>query len=198
MPEQESVTHPKPLTRMAHDALGAVLQPGNLAIDATLGNGHDSLFLARCVGASGTVLGLDVQARALQRARLRLREAGTPARCHLRLTGHEHLASEVAALGLGSPQAVTFNLGYLPGSDKSVVTRPGTTVAALTQALQLLAPGGLISLLAYRGHPGGQEEAGAVEQLLDSLDRDRFGLHRESGRQPSAQSPILYLVHKHL
>ncbi len=133
-----------------------MLQPGEVAVDATVGNGHDTLFLAQQVGAQGHVYGFDIQEEALARTRRRLEEAGLRDRVTLLQMGHEHMAEAVPAAWHGRIGAVMFNLGYLPGgSDRTCITRPQTTVPALEAALRLLRPGGVLTVVAYRGHPGG-------------------------------------------
>jgi ubiquinone/menaquinone biosynthesis C-methylase UbiE len=64
------------LVQQAHQAVEAVLKPGDITIDATVGNGHDTLFLATRVGATGKVYGFDIQQEALDSAYQRLQQAG--------------------------------------------------------------------------------------------------------------------------
>jgi hypothetical protein len=70
-------------------------------------------------------------------------------------------------------RAIVFNLGYLPQADRAVTTRPATTIAALTQALDLIAAGGRVTVMAYRGHAAGVAEADAVRTLAAGCG-DRF------------------------
>lgn len=153
------------LTRIlpyARELIDSALSKGDVAVDGTVGNGHDTLFLARCVGAEGRVYGFDVQAQALEVARARLREAGELGQVRLFLAGHEQMGTLVGE-EVGQIRAVMFNLGYLPHSDKSVITRPETTLQALKAAFGLLAPDGMMTVVVYVGHAGGQEEC---EQIL--------------------------------
>ncbi|MFP4561393.1 MAG: class I SAM-dependent methyltransferase [Thiohalorhabdus sp.] len=146
----------------AHRAAAACLYPGAWAVDATVGNGHDTLFLAREVGPLGRVDGVDSQAAALSAARRRLEAAGALDPVRLHHGGHEHLLGLLPEGARGRVRAILFNLGFLPGGDKAVITRTGTTLAALEAGAALLAPGGRIVLVAYPGHPGGAEECEAV------------------------------------
>ncbi len=154
----------------ANSLISQALQPGDLAVDATAGNGNDTLHLARLVGAQGLVHAFDVQADALDSSRRRLEQEGLEARVVFHQTGHEHMQSCIPATQHGAVKAVMFNLGYLPGSDKQVITHPETTLPALRSALELLAPGGGISVLCYTGHPGGADEAEQVERWCRTLD----------------------------
>lgn len=154
-------------TELAHRLAGERLAPGDLAVDATVGNGHDTLFLAECVGPAGRVVGFDVQEEAIRRTAERV--AGR-AQVELHRTGHENLADHVPA----PARAIVFNLGYLPSGDKTVVTRPETTLAALDAALDRLAGNGIVTVTLYPGHEGGGEEAARVLDWAGRLDPARF------------------------
>ncbi len=145
------------VTEMAHDLVARRLLPGAAAIDATVGNGHDTLFLARCVGPSGRVEGFDIQPEAI--AATRLATSGLP-QVRLHCLGHEAMGRILTV----PVEAILFNLGYLPSGDRGVVTRRDTTLPALDAALDLLSGSGLLSVVVYPGHPGGREEADAVEE----------------------------------
>lgn len=133
------------------------------AVDATVGNGHDTLFLAQWLGPEGVVHGFDIQEAALAAARQRCDTTPTPrAAIRWHLCGHER-ADEVLDREQAPPlAAVMFNLGYHPGGDKSIITRPATTVRALEILSARLALGGVMTITAYPGHPGGREETEAV------------------------------------
>lgn len=150
---------------------------GLAAVDGTCGNGHDTAFLAGCLdslpgGAACPVLSFDVQAAALEEARKRADIRPFLNRIHFLAFGHEHLAEALAERGDGAPLAVAaavYNLGFLPGSDKRVVTKARSTVASLAAAAAALAPGGLLSVHAYGGHAGGAEEMAAVKDWFTAL-----------------------------
>jgi SAM-dependent methyltransferase len=177
---------------LSHLFLKERVKQGDRVADATCGNGHDTLFLARLVGEGGKVWAFDIQEKALANTRMLLAEAGCLGQVELVASGHERFA-EFAG---GPLKAVVFNLGYLPGGDKSVVTRPAATVAALEQAAGLLNPGGVITVCIYTGHPGGAEEGEAVERWAASLPTTGFNvwLSRQINRPPTA--PYLLLVEK--
>jgi hypothetical protein len=151
---------PRP-TALAHLMLRDVIVAGDLVFDATTGNGHDTMFLAECVGAGGRVLAFDVQAVALATARARVTTAGLQERVGFLLESHAGMAAHAPA---GSAAAVMFNLGYLPGAPHEVATAAATTLQGLEGAAVLLKAGGMLSVVCYPGHPGGAAEAAAVEQ----------------------------------
>lgn len=174
---------PPSLIQRAHAVLREVLRPGDRAVDATAGNGGDTLFLAEAVGPTGHVVAFDTQPAAIARTRERLAAAGID-HVELRQECHSLLAAWNPA-ETGTIRAVMFNLGYLPGGDHTLVTRPETTRVALDAAARLIAPGGRITLVVYRGHPGGQAESEMVEERLQTLDAERFSIRREGGAVPA-------------
>ncbi len=158
----------------ANSLIARALQPDGLAVDATAGNGNDTLHMARLAGEQGMVHAFDVQQSALDSTRQRLEQEQLTDRVRFHAVGHERMADCIPPEQHGRINAVMFNLGYLPGSDKQVITRPATTLPALETALRLLAPGGGISVLCYTGHPGGADEADQVLRWARSLDFAAF------------------------
>jgi predicted methyltransferase len=178
------------LTELTHTAISKVLQPGELAIDATIGNGHDTTFLARATGPSGEVHGFDIQADALAKTRQLLEEENLAGNVTLHHAGHENMGRHLPPEARDNVTAIIFNLGYLPGGDKTCITRKETTLKALQLAFNnYLRPGGILSILCYPGHPGGDEESQAVEHWLSTLSGTTAETHASEG-------PILHLVRK--
>lgn len=177
---------------LSHHFLRGRVRPGDCAVDATCGNGRDTLLLAQLVGPDGRVWAFDVQEHAMAATRLRLEEAGCLAQTELVLAGHERLA----ALVREPLRAVVFNLGYLPGGDRQVVTEPDKSVAALQQAAQLLAAGGIITVCVYTGHPGGTEEGAAVAGWGAALDPMRFNVWQSRQLNRPGTAPYLMVVER--
>jgi predicted methyltransferase len=175
------------ITDLAHRYLRAVLRPGDAAVDATVGNGRDTAFLAECVGPAGRVHGFDIQPEALARTRARLDAANISLvlECHGRM--REWVREPV--------RAVAFNLGYLPMGDRQITTRTETTIRALEAAIGLLQPGGAITVIAYRGHPGGLDETDAVRIRLKELPADAFDVS-EIPASDAPASPVLFVATK--
>ena len=154
-------------TEQAQSWISAALSEGDCAIDATVGNGHDTLFLARCVGDRGRVIGFDVQQVAIDAAQKLLLENQIDAGIvDFHCCSHGLLADHVKT----PVAAVMFNLGYLPGADHSLITTKDETLVALQAAAQLLQSGGLITVVCYPGHPGGDEEMSGVIAWATALD----------------------------
>lgn len=154
----------------SHHILAPRLRAGDLVVDATAGNGHDTLFLAERVLPGGHVFAFDVQAAAIAQTRQRLTAHSSLVTLHH--AGHERMAELLPPEVHGRLRAVMFNLGWLPGADKTVITRVETTLDALRQALALLAPDGVLTVVVYPGHEGGRDEADAVEQWMAALPAD--------------------------
>ncbi|MBI1345808.1 methyltransferase domain-containing protein [bacterium] len=182
----------RPLTSIAHDEIAAVVSPGDIAVDATAGNGHDTLFLAQQVGPTGRVFACDRQPLALEQTAFRLRSAGC-SNVTLIEQDHCHLAVWIPEEYHGRLAAVMFNLGYLPGAGKLIITQAATTVMALEQAARLLRKGGIITVVAYTGHPGGLQETAAVENWMDGLSATEFEWKR-CAVDPERQHPPRLLV----
>ena len=142
---------------------------GLRAIDATAGNGNDTLFLAQITGKDARIAAFDVQAEAISATRSRLEKNTCSDKVELFLCGHEKMAEILGGSWRGKTNAVFFNLGYLPKSDHAVTTSAETTLPALDAAWELLAPGGFISLTVYTRHAGGFDESGRVAAWLEKM-----------------------------
>lgn len=182
-----------PLTQQAQNAIREVIEPGDVVIDATAGNGHDTQFLAELVGPNGTVFAFDLQPEALSKTARRLGDAGL-SNVVLVCESHSNLSQSVPGKFRGNVAAVMFNLGYLPGGDKGVTTLPTTTRPALDQAWQLIKVGGIISVVAYTGHDGGAAETETVEQFLASLPINEIEFRVVESQTGKSSGPRMFLV----
>lgn len=183
---------PRP-TRVAQQMVGECLCDGDVAIDATAGNGHDTQFLAGCVGATGRVLAFDVQEAAMRSTRERLREAGLDERVEFHLASHARMAEFAEA---GSVAAVMFNLGYLPGEDHALATEAAETMRALDAAGVVLKSGAVLSVVCYPGHPQGAEEAASVERWMNGRAADAWRVAKYSMVGTKAPAPFLMIARK--
>ncbi len=159
---------PRP-TELAHRFVREALREGDLAIDATAGNGHDTLMLAERVGESGRVLAFDIQSSAIESARMRIQEAGFQDRVEFHPTSHARMTEFAAP---SSAAVIMFNLGYLPGGDHALTTEVAETLRGLEAAMICLKPGGLLTVICYPGHAEGAIEASGVEEWLQARCND--------------------------
>ena len=150
---------------MAHDFLAQVITQEDIVVDATMGNGHDTLFLAKL---AKQVYSFDIQKQALEKTSQRLLEAGLT-NVELILQGHETVDQFVREV-----KAAIFNLGYLPSADKSIITQPQTTLDALDKLCHMLVKGGRIAIMIYYGHEGGDIERDAVMDFVSQLPQQEY------------------------
>jgi predicted methyltransferase len=183
------------LTEKVHHILTNHLQEGDRAIDATAGNGYDTLFLAEQVGPSGKVIAIDIQDCAIRSTREKLESAGLIDRVRLVTDDHSTVLKKLIVDDQENVSAITFNLGYLPGSDKSIQTRAESTEEALAASIQLLSSGGYLCVTAYRGHSGGTAEAETVETFMRKSQSEG---HAVDCHQPESSNspPILWVLRK--
>jgi predicted methyltransferase len=181
-----------PFTR---SILEQVIQEGDTVVDATMGNGLDTLFLASRVGPTGTVFAYDVQEEALIRTRRRLEQEGCLEQARLLLKGHETIAEELDQLT--SPiSAAMFNLGYRPGGDKEIVTEPTTTIQALHALRRSLKRNGIITLVIYSGHDEGKVEKDAILQEIRSWDQNDYQILQYQFINQKNDPPFLVAIQK--
>ena len=177
---------------LAADVMRGIVRPGDHVIDATMGNGHDTQFLAELTGPDGTVDAFDIQPGAVRSTEARLREAGLLDRCRLHCAGHERIAELVTE----PVRAVMFNLGWLPGGDKSVTTLWPTTETAIRAALALLEPGGVMTVCAYPGHAEGAFERDRLAELFASLRPQEFNVLHQRFLNAGAGAPECFVIQK--
>ena len=159
------------ITAWCHRFIEEFVQPGDLCIDATMGNGYDTALLSRLTGEQGRVYAFDIQALALENTSARLRSLQCPDNVTLLLKSHEYMDQYVQP---DSVRCITFNLGYLPGGDHTKSTRASSSIAAIESGLSLLMPEGLMSLCIYSGGDTGFEERDAVLTYIRGLDPKKY------------------------
>lgn len=151
---------------LSHDFLSQVLDKNSIAIDATMGNGNDTVFLSHL---AKKVYAFDVQEQALIKTREKLEQLNIK-NVQLILDGHQTINKYVTE----PIRAAIFNLGYLPSADKSVITQPATTLTAIKKILERLEIGGRLAIMVYYGHEGGDKEKDAVLNFVKELDQQHF------------------------
>ena len=183
---------------MAHHLLREVVRPGDLVVDATCGNGHDTVALAAMTGPGGGVLAIDIQPGAVEATTGYCVATGCAGHVRVVCGGHEDLAGhwQREFPGRGEAMAIVFNLGYLPGGDKAILTRTESTLAALAAALGILAAGGLLVVVCYPGHTGGQEETDSVVAWASALPSTSHQVAAYAFLNQAARPPMVVAVHR--
>jgi predicted methyltransferase len=181
----------------AHKLIEQRVQPGETVVDATAGNGTDTLFLARLVGNQGIVHAFDIQQQALTATEQRLaQEQPDYSHVRLHLRSHSQLHDAVPEAAQRLLGAVMFNLGYLPGGDHQAVTSADTTILALQSAAAALRKGGILTIVLYTGHSGGEEEALVVRSWAEQLPQKQFQVLEYRFMNQRNHPPYLIAVEK--
>lgn len=169
-----------------------IIKEGHVVIDATVGNGYDTQYLAEKVGNTGKVYGFDIQKQAIENTEKRLRKENLFDNVKLILDGHENMDKHINE----KADCIFFNLGYLPKLDHSIKTKPNTTIKALKKSLHLLKKNGILSICVYLGHEGAIEEKEEIEKLLFDLEQREFDVLKCSFKNQKNNPPQLILVEK--
>lgn len=177
---------------LARDSLLRAVNPGDTVVDATMGNGHDTLFLAERVGDNGRVFAFDIQEEAVASTRKLLEEHCMADRVTLFCRSHADLA-EIVPAGLS---AVVFNLGWLPGGNHRITTCCASTEKAVLGALDHLKKGGIVSICAYPGHEEGRCELEMLVRLLSGLSNREFNVLRQTFLNARSGAPECFIVQK--
>lgn len=168
----------------------ANIAPDGVLADFTMGNGHDTLYLASLV-PEGKVYAFDIQPEALENTRARLDEAGL-SNAELILDSHANLSAYVPY----DYDAGMFNLGYRPGGDKQLHTMHESTRRAVTDAIERLKPGGVLVISVYPGHDEGRTEGDMLLAMLADYDKKKFCVsHFHLVNSPDA--PFIIAVEKY-
>jgi len=153
------------------------LKKGFIAIDATAGNGHDSLFLSKCLveNLNGKLYCFDIQKKAITNTSSLLKENLSKEildKIILFQASHEDFSKYIKT----KVNLVIYNLGYLPKSDKKITTNKTTTVRSIKSAISILDQNGAISIVSYPGHAKGKEEEKSLLYYLKKLSYDKFNI----------------------
>ncbi|MDO5359916.1 MAG: class I SAM-dependent methyltransferase [Jeotgalicoccus sp.] len=164
-----------------------VVKAEDILVDATCGNGHDSSFLAR-LAPDGHVYSFDVQADAINSAK----EKYNKPNISFIHDGHENISNYIS-----SPvKAGIFNLGYLPGGDKSITTAYDTTITAINDLFNLLTAGGRIVIVVYHGHDSGKVERDALLETLSAWPQDKAQVLQYQYINQKNSAPFLLVIEK--
>ena len=170
------------------------LVPGDIVIDATIGNGNDTVLLATLVGKTGKVYGFDLQEQAIKKTKEKLLLTSLADQVVLFQQGHETLSSVLPENTLLA--GAIFNLGYLPKGDKTIITKAETTLIAIKEILPRLRKGGLLLLVVYYGHEGGKEEKETVLNYVQTLPQMNYTVLRYDFLNQKNNPPLLIAIEK--
>lgn len=165
------------------------LREGDVAVDFTMGNGHDTEFLSKTVGPSGHVYAFDIQEQAVSSTAANLKAAGCPENYTLIRDSHHNAKNYIDC----KIKAGMFNLGWLPGGDKSITTMRETTMPAIEGAIEMLGEDAVLTVAVYPGHPEGDAEGKMIEEYFATLSRFRLCITKIKIVN-SPTSPYFFLI----
>lgn len=177
---------------LCKEYLNKVIKEGDTVIDATCGNGYDTLFLRNKVGKAGKVFGFDIQQVALDNTMSLLLENGVSDGVYLNLASHSELDKYVKE----EVKAVVFNLGYLPKGNHSIMTTPETTIVAIEKSLELLSDEGIIAVIIYHGGDSGFHERDELIKYFERLNNKKFSVLMHNFINQTNYPPILVVIEK--
>lgn len=178
------------ITEYCHSLAECFCENAGLCIDATMGNGHDTLFLCRISNPDGKVIAFDIQEQALEKTEELLETEGFSGKAELVLDSHENMDRYAVP---ETADIIMFNFGYLPGGDHSLSTRADTSLTAVRKGLDILKSGGIMSLCIYSGGDSGFEEKDALFSFLKELDRKKYivVVHEYFNRPNNPPVPVI-------
>ena len=168
-----------------------LVSPGDIVVDATLGNGHDTLFLAELVGEKGKVYAFDIQEKAIHSAKSIISE-NLVNRIHFIHDSHTKIVDKVKE----PVKLVLFNLGYLPNADRTITTKVEPTLEALKKSLLLLSDFGVVMVVVYRGHDEGKLEYEKITEYVSTLEQKKYNVSFSNFPNQQNEPPILVCIQK--
>lgn len=168
------------------------IRNGQVVLDATIGNGNDTLLMADRVGKNGKVYGFDIQQVAIDNTTKLLKENNLENRVTLIRDSHENLNKYITH----SLDFIIYNLGYLPNGDKNIITQSNSTLKSIELSLELLNKNGLLLVNSYIGHDGGMEENLEIESMLRRLNQKEYNVLKHSFINQKNNPPILYIIER--
>ena len=178
------------LLSLQKNFIKAHLGPGDRAVDFTMGNGYDTVFLSQLVGPAGEVTAFDIQPAALRSTAENLAKNGCPDNWRLICASHD-LANQFVT---GKIKAGMFNLGYLPGAgNKQLTTKRSTTLPAVQNAIGMLGENAVLLVAVYPGHSEGAAEGRELEQYLSTISRFKYSIS-QFRMLNSPESPFFMII----
>lgn len=185
-----------PHLSLAHEYWEKLLHPEDIAIDATMGNGQDTLKLAQLLHHSDSrIIAIDIQQKAIDQTKERLCSALSEEQFH-RIAFYCQNHAEIDQIQIPKPpRLIVYNLGYLPGADKTLTTLTATTMQSIEKAVQIVSPDGALSITCYPGHEEGSREQHAILEWATHLSPSEWQIcHHTWINRP--RSPNLLWIHR--
>ncbi len=185
----------KRIIPFAHELLTRSVRVGDIVVDATCGNGNDTLVLCGLVGREGHVYAFDIQKQAIDTTRSLLQDHDFTNVTYIH-DSHAKLAQYLPKNLKGKLGGAIFNLGYLPRSDKKIITKGESTIQAIETLLEYIREEALVVIVIYHGHEGGAEEKEAVLNYVQKLDQKKFAVLKYEFINQKNNPPFVVAIEK--
>ncbi|MDO5039957.1 class I SAM-dependent methyltransferase [Clostridium sp.] len=172
------------ISELSHYIIKNFLTNKNIAIDATLGNGHDTDFLS---DQFSSVYSFDIQKNACDRYKDK-KISNVTVICDSHHKLDKYINSKV--------DCIMYNLGFLPGASKDITTLHETSLLSIKIGLKLLNSNGIMSICIYTGHDEGKKEKTCILDYLENLPKNEFGVMIHKYLNRSKTAPMLVIVEK--
>lgn len=180
----------KRIVEFAHDLLTRNIKEGDTVVDATCGNGYDTVFLAKLTGSQGKIYACDIQLEAIESTRNHAKDFDNITYIH---DNHAQVTSYIDEEKI---DGAIFNLGYLPKSNKDIITLGHSTIKSIDSMLELLNPKKLIVIVIYHGHEGGKDEKNQVLNYVEQLNHKKYSVIRYSFINQHNNPPFVVAIEK--
>ena len=174
----------KDISSISHDIILKYVENKDIALDCTLGNGYDCDFLANNFKK---VIAFDIQEISIEKYKLK----NIP-NVELILDSHDKLSNHIHS----NVDCIMYNLGFLPGGDKSITTCSSSSLSSIKQGLSLLKIGGIMTIAIYPGHYEGVIEKTCILEYTQSLPKNLYGVMKLEYINRNNNPPLLLLIEK--
>lgn len=185
----------KGIIQFSHHLLKKSVNKGDIAIDATCGNGNDTLILSDIVGENGQVLAFDIQEKAIQSSKQLIMDNNRD-NVHFIHDSHANIEKYIKIENKEKIGGAIFNLGYLPRSDKTIITRGESTIVAINSILKYLKKDGIVVAVVYHGHEGGKTEKEMVLKHVINLDQKVYNVLKYGFINQKNNPPFIIAIQK--
>ena len=179
------------VTDMTNFIIDTKVKKGDIVLDLTMGNGHDTLYLADKIGINGKVYSFDIQKEALLNTK-KLLEENNIKNVELIQDNHKNILNYVNEY----IDFAVYNLGYLPGGNKNVITKWDSTIYSLKSVLSILRIKGIVCICSYIGHSGGKKEYDEIIKFCKDLPKKEFNIIDIKHINRSENAPRMIIIEK--
>ncbi len=170
------------------------VKSGDTVIDGTAGNGYDTVTLSNFVGEKGIVYSFDIQEIAIEKSKKRLSENSPYNNVIFFNESHENIKHTIGKDV--KINCAVFNLGFLPGGDKSITTHYHSSISAIENVVEMLDENGIVYIVVYWGHENGKLEKSALDTYIQVLDQKIYNCGRIEFVNQKNCPPILLFIQK--